>query len=423
MNYKVENVGPYNIHTINTKKFNTITVMINFRDRVEEVDLVYRNLLTNMFVKSSKKYPSTRLLSIKSEELYDVDINFSNDRMGNFVETVLKAKFLNPKLTNKNMLEESLKFIFEIIFNPNVENNSFVKSEFDLVYKKTLQETSGLKEDMRIYSIVRMMEELGSGTPISYNIFNKDKILNEISSKSLYEYYENMIKTSLLDIYILGDINEEEVVDLVKSLCPVNTIKKDKKDAIINHESTRSKIRSITEVESIKQAKLTIGCKTNDISVYERLYVMPIFNEIYGGSSDAKLFKNIREEHSLAYYIYSVPRLIDNMLYIYCGIDDKDISKVTKLVKKNFQDMKNGKFSDDDIKKAKINYEASLKNIEDSPISIINTYYSHNLIGSDLLEDRYKKIQSVTSEEVATLANKIHFDTSFVVRGNKNEGN
>lgn len=421
MNYKKEQLGSYDIHVIETSKFNTISVVINLRSEINKEDLVYRNLLTSLLIKSTKNYQKNRLLAIKAEELYNIKVSFVNERIGNNIQTSMKISFLNPKLTNEKMLKESFKFIFEILFNPNVNENGFDSKYFKLVHQVCSSETKNLKEDMKVYSIVKLLENMGKGTPIEYNAFDKMDILDKINEKNLYDYYLDMIKTSCIDILVLGEVNSQKVIDIIKDMCPINTIKKKKKDIIITHKKLRSRVKNISEEDDINQAKLTVGFKTNDISKKERLYVMPIFNEIYGGSSDAKLFKSIREKHSLAYYIYSQPKTLDNIMYAYCGIDGKETSKVIKLIKKHLVEMKEGQFTKEDISKAKINYKKSINNILESPFAIINCFYSNKILDSDLLEERIKKIDEVEYEDIINVANKVHSDTTFVVRGKKNE--
>ena len=421
MKYIKEDNKTYTINTIKTSKFDTITMELKFRNVIKEDDLITRMFLTNILSASTKEFPTTRLLSIEGENLYDIKYSFSTERIGNYVETTLIAKFVNPKYTSSDMLKKSIKYIFDMIFNPNIENNLFSTLDYKYAYNKMIELTASSKEDMKIYSAIRMYEELGKKTPISYNICNKESVIKKITNDSLYSYYKNMIKSDYFDIYIIGEFDEKEAISYIKEICPINTVKKSKKELVIEHKKLKSRITNVVEYEDINQAKLTIGCKTSDVTLFERLYVAPIFNEIYGGSSDAKLFKNIREKHSLAYYIYSTLKLLDNIMYVYCGIDSNDVNKVTKLVKKYYNEMKEGLFTEEDINRAKTNYKASLNRIEESPSSIIQVYYAKNILNSDLLEERYKKIEEVTYEDIVMFASKIHFDTSFVVKGGKHE--
>ena len=63
---KIENSN-YNLHLIETDKFKTVTVKVNFKREYLKEEITKRNLLVNILLEGSKNYPSRRLLEIKTE--------------------------------------------------------------------------------------------------------------------------------------------------------------------------------------------------------------------------------------------------------------------------------------------------------------------------------------------------------------------
>ena len=74
MKYKKIEMGSYNLHLINTDKFKTVNVRINFKRKVKKSELTKRSLLSTVLLESSMDYKSSRLLEIKTEELYGLSI-------------------------------------------------------------------------------------------------------------------------------------------------------------------------------------------------------------------------------------------------------------------------------------------------------------------------------------------------------------
>ena len=186
---------------------------------------------------------------------------------------------------------------------------------------------------------------------------------------------------------------------------------------MITHDKIRSRLRKIQDYENIIQAKLNIGFKLKDLDEYEIRYVLPIFNEIFGGSPNSKLFQNVREKNSLAYYINSMVNIFDNLLIVYSGINKNSYDKAVDLIKKELINMKKGKFETEEIDKAKENMIASIKTIEDSAGRIINMYYARELAGGDEIEERIQKVNKVTKEDIVKLANKLKIDTVYLMHG------
>ena len=148
-----------------------------------------------------------------------------------------------------------------------------------------------------------------------------------------------------------------------------------------------------------------------------------MFNIIFGGCSDSKLFKEVREENSLCYTIHSIPNKLDNVLIVKAGIDKDNYKKTVSLIEKDLKDLVNGKFDDVDIMMAKEYYNTALEEIEDSQIKIINNYLMMELIGTDDIETKRKMMNKVTKNEIVKVAKKVTIDTIFCLEGVKNEEN
>jgi len=160
-----------------------------------------------------------------------------------------------------------------------------------------------------------------------------------------------------------------------------------------------------------------MGFKFDDLSDFELKYVLNVYSFILGGSGDSKLFQNVREKNSLCYHISSSYAVLNGILKVGAGIDKKEADRVIELVKEEIKNMEKGDFSNDDLNKAKKIYISSCLEMLDSPNSIMNLYISKEYLNSDLIEDKIKKIEKVTIDDVKKLASKIHLDTIFLLEG------
>ena len=57
---------------------------------------------------------------------------------------------------------------------------------------------------------------------------------------------------------------------------------------------------------------------------YPALYV---FNELFGGSPSSRLFLNVREKHSLCYYVSSLLDIRKGLLLVSSGVQAQNIEK------------------------------------------------------------------------------------------------
>lgn len=418
MNYKKYTNNAYNLHLIETDKFKTILFKINFKRKVKREDVTYRNLLVKSLLQSTAKYKTSRELEIETEELYGLSISANSFLSGNYIVTSFNTFFLNEKYTEKGMNEKSIKFVLDFIFNPNVSNKKF--NDFDIVKRLVIDEIESLKDNPKSYSNRRLLEEIDKSGVMSLNDIGYIDDLNKIDSRKLYQYYESFLKSDLIDIFIVGKI-DESIKKIIEQNFTINTIKKPSESHFIKHDKIRKRTKTVHEQLDIEQAKLNIGFKLSNLTEFETKYVANLYSFILGGGPDSKLFKNVREKNSLCYNISCSYRPVANLLVISAGINKEQFKKCVSLIKKEITKMAKGDFSENDLKAAKITYINSLKEIEDSPSSIIKTFESHEYLGFDLLDERKDNILNVTKEDIIKFSKKIFLDTIYILEGGKDE--
>ena len=421
MEYIKKDLGSYKLHLIKTDKFKSITVKVSFHRVIKKNEITIRNILSDMFMQSSKKYNSKRELTIKAQDLYAAGLRTTNSRLGNYINTDFYLTVLNDKYTEDGNFASSLEFLGEIIFNPDVEDGKFNEEKLDIVKSTCRSALNSIKEDASNYSLIRMAEAFGEGEPISYRMMGYLEDLDNITGTSLYEFYLDMIKNDFVDIFVIGDISIKETTDLIKMYFKFDILKKLKMPFMVDEKKPRrSKLVFNEEIDNT-QSKLAIGCRINGLSEYERNYPLTLFNVIFGGCSDSKLFKEVREENSLGYTIYSITNKLDNVLLIRAGIDKENYKKTVSLIEKNLKDMCNGKFDETDILMAKEYYNTALEEIEDSQSKIINNYLMMELINTDDIDVKREKMSKVTKSEIVKVAKKVTIDTIFCLEGVRNE--
>lgn len=421
MEYVKKDLGSYNLHLIKTDQFKTVTVRVAFHSPIVKEEITLRNVLCDMFLQSSSKYPSKRDLTIEAQELYAADIQTNNSRLGNYNNLDIYLSVLHDKYTEDGNLKKALEFLNEIIFHPDVSKQKFSKEKLEIVKSTMRSNLSSLKEDGASYSLLRLFEVMDKDRVSSYRMVGYLEDLDKITPEALYQYYEKMIRSDMVDVFVIGDIDFLEMTKMIREIIPIKTVKRRKVSYSLSEVKPRSRRLFAKEVVDTSQSKLAIGCRCYGLSTYERNYALSLYNVILGGSGDSKLFKEVREKNSLCYVINSVPNKLDHLILIRAGIDKENYSKTLELIEKNLQDMRKGIFSDDEINVAKEYFCTALDEVLDSQTRILDNYYMMELIGTDDLEEKRKKIMSVTKEDIMKVAKKVKMDTVFLLEGDSHE--
>lgn len=409
------------LHLLKTKKFRSITFKVLLSDIIKKEDITKRNFLTDYLVLTTKKYPTRQKLALKIQDLYSPYISGYNSRLGNYLITKFSLSLLNPKYTSCDMLEESVNLLSEVIFNPNQKNNKFEKKSFNIIKNGILNEIKTIKESPKNYSTIRMFENMDITKPYAFRGYGYIEDLEKITEENLYQYYTYFLKTCNVDIYVIGDFDEDEVIKLVKEKLNFKTIKKEKTSIYLTQDKVK-KTKTIIEKDDFNQSKLSIGCKLLDLTEFERKYVINIYNMILGGGFNSKFMQEIREKNSLAYYINSSILKADNILLIQSGISSNNFKKVISCIKKIMKKM-NDDVSLIELNDAKTEYISLLDEVYDNLDSILENYIATNLLNLDSLEKRKENINKITLDDIKNISKKVKIDTIYLLEdgGDTNE--
>lgn len=415
MEYNVEQLPYGKLHLIKTNKFKKIQVIITFRHEITKNEKTINDVLTNTLIDTSKKYQTSREIEIETEELYDSYIAINSGISGKCNILNAQTIFLNDKYTEKGQFKRAVDLLYELILNPNIESSKFNQKSF--IYAKGIVKDNikAVKDYAPSYSIMRLIEEINPNNPDSYHANLAD--LKKINPSNLYNHYLNIINNDTIDIFITGDFTKEMINYFKKKF-----VFKEREYQNHNHYSIEQNIcKKLVTKESlpINQSTICLGYVFDDLTEFENRYVSVILNYILGDGSDSLLFNTVREKESLCYSISSGYVSSVHCLRIRSEIDKKNYEKAKKLILEQIEKLKNGDFSNNDIKKSIVCYENGCKTSQNSIVGITNLYRSAYFMKNDDLETRLKLIKKVTKRDIVTLANKMHLSKIFFLEGSK----
>lgn len=415
--YKSYDLNSYKLHCVKDNRFKETKVVINFKRKVKKEEITMRSILSKILLESSKNFPTSRLMATETENLYNLMFNSLTYLSGNYSVISFETMFLNDEYIDDELFDKALDFVIDVITNPDVENNKFKETKFSLVKKSLNEEIESIKDNPGRYGMIRFYEEMAKGSVASYNAIGYLDDLEKIDETNLYEYYKSVLKSDLIDVFVISPKDSDEIKNIFTSKLNLNTLKKKSDSHYVTYNSYRSRNKIIHEEADFEQSKLYIGCKFDKLSEFERKYVSIVYSYILGGGPASKLFTVVREKNSLCYSISSSYKAISNFLVISAGINASDFKKCLRLTKKEIKNMASGNFEDEKIGEAIITYLNSFKELKDSPGSLLGTYISHEYLDVDTIEEREKEIKKVTKDMVVKFARKVHVDTVYVLEG------
>ena len=398
MEYTCYNMNAYNLHIINTDKFKTVTVDVSFRRKIKKDEITIRNLLKELMVNSSFNYPSERSLIMQTERLYDLKLLASTFRLGTYSILSFKTRFLNEKYTEEGMNEESIKFLLDLIFKPKLDN------DVDKCKKKIEKSILSLSDNKIKYALLRLLETT-EDMPYSYNNYGYKEDLDKITDEDIKKYYDSVITDDIVDVFVVGDVDVNEIKQIFKEYFKVSTFHKTELSLLVSELPKNRKINEHREFDNVNQTQLTMLCGLSGITDYERKYVLPVYGELLGGSSNSILFDTVREKNSYAYYVNAL------------------VKAVVKLIEKSLNGISKGKFDVDKLESSKKTMISAIESSLDNPIAIINNYYAKVLVDALDVNERIENIKKVSVDDIVSVSKKISVHTLFLLEASDEENN
>lgn len=416
-------VGSYNLHLIKTDKFKSLFFEIIITRKLKKEDVTITNLLIDNLSFSTKKYNTLRLMNIKKQDLYNVFFVASNKRLGKTMQTKLTFSMLNPKYTEESMLEESINFLKEILYNPNIEQEAFNETIFNRIKEENIIDIKESLTNPKYYASQRLKELMNEREVISYNQSGYLEDIEKITSKDLYQYYKTFFKNTNIDFYVVGDFNQKEIEEIITKNFKFDNTNKSTLDIKYNYQNKRESYQEVIEQSSYNQSVFATNYNLKNLTSKEKNYTMILYNIILGNSPESRLFKNIREKKSFAYSINSSYKYSDNTLIIFAGINSKNYEDVKKSVNEEIENLKNNLVEEKELENAKQLFISTLKETEEYPSSIIDFNYNKKYFKIKKIDNQIKAIEKITKEDILKVAKKITLDTIYLLKEGENETN
>nr|WP_285841801.1 pitrilysin family protein [Sutcliffiella horikoshii] len=408
------------IHTITTEKFKTNTIVLKVRAPLSQEDVTVRALLPYVLQNGTKSHPQPTHFRAYLDELYGASLAVDLSKKGEDHIITFRLEIANEKFLRDStpLLEKGIELLSEVLLHPVIEGNAFKSSTVDKEKRALKQRIQSVYDDKMRYASQRLIEEMCAEEPYRLPANGEKDQVDNISAQSLFEYYQNMLKTNDIHLYLVGDIKEEEVDGYVKKYFDMPQKVNKVESSITNRATNKKEPNEVIEKQDVKQGKLNIGYRTNVKFNDDLYYALQVFNGIFGGFSHSKLFINVREKESLAYYAASRVESHKGLLLVMSGIDFSNYEKAVTIINQQIEAMKQGEYSESEISQTKAVIKNQILETIDTARGLIEILYNNEVSDVDKPVDAFLEgVENVTKEQIQEVARLIEQDTIYFLTG------
>ncbi|MGI6148654.1 MAG: insulinase family protein [Firmicutes bacterium] len=404
------------LHLCETDKFNTVTLKMFIQQDLAPDSAAATAIIPALLKRGSQRFPSTRQIARELEYLHAA--SFSADVLKIGERQLLEFYFdmIDPTLLpdGEENGKRALATFWDIAMHPVTEGNGFVQEYFDQEKLNLRRDVEGLINDKRAYALARAVELMCPNEPYGVYRYGSVSAIDALQNTAAYRCYQDLLATRPIDIFLVGrnlDLVANEIARLEFSRREAATLEP---PVVREPEGERWHEEEVPAQQSV----LVLGYRTQTRYPDPDYYGLVVCNGVLGGFPHSKLFVNVRERASLAYYVGSFVDGTKGVLMINAGISAAKVDQAVGIIKEQVNALQQGQITPEELEQTKTGLCSSIAAMADDPSSIID----RNLVGlvngeMRSFDDVFAAIRGVTAADVQKAAQALRLDTVYVLKG------
>ncbi len=411
--------GVYLTH-LPAKKFKTSLLSAQFVVPLRWETASANALIGAILRRGTAACPDMGALSARLDKLYGARIDNTVRKKGEaqcvgFVASLIDDCFAPG---GERLLEPAAALLGELICRPVTRDGLFLEEYFESEKTNLTDAIRSILNDKRAYADSRLLQEMCTGEPYGVPRLGNEQITAALHPQLLFEAYRRLIAASRLELFYSGSAERERVEDALRS-----ALADLPREGIEPPPETRphpapEEPRLVTERLDVTQGKLGMGfsCGSEDTAA------LLLGNTLFGGSSNSKLFLNVREKLSLCYYASSVYHRQKGLITVSSGIEFENYQRAYDEILAQLEAVRTGDLEDWELEAARSTLLNAYASMGDSQGKLENFWLGQTATGRDESpEELADQVRGVTLERILQAMSTVKPDTVYFLQGKEAE--
>lgn len=302
------------------------------------------------------------------------------------------------------VLDEHLAAAIDILADI-LMHSKFEAAEMEKERKVILEEIKGVEDTPDDYIHEMFNATVWPDNPLGRPILGTKDTIKALTHNDLLAYIERYYSPREIVISVAGNFEYARLIELLNKAFGGLVRAGEAKEVATPRYTQAVAVRK----KSLEQMQICLGCEGMPYT-HEDRYVNLALNTVLGNSMSSRLFQELREQHALAYSIYSyVTSYRDTgLLTIYAGTDPANTLEAIRLIMQEVKKIKDEGITAAEEKRVKNQSKGNLvlalesTNSHMSRIARQEIYFGKYISVDDVI----KSVDKVTREQVQALAQR-----------------
>ena len=410
------------LRAVQTKKFKTSMLGVTFLEPLREETASLNALLPKVLRRGTQAHPDLESLSAALDDLYGGGIEPIIRKKGEVQCVGFWGSFLDDAFVpeGSRILESAAGLFGEIILRPAGDGKSFVPAYVESEKANLIDKIRSEINDKLQYSLARLRRLMCQGEAYGIDKLGSEAQAQAITGEALYARYREMLETAPIYLYYCGSADADRVEAAFRAaLTDLPQTRRQPVPETLSVAEPKGEVRRFADSMDVTQGKLTMGFRVGggfrDMETVARFFLL---NAIYGGSTNSKLFLNVREKLSLCYFASSSLAMNKGVMLVYSGVEFANFQKAENEILAQLEACQKGEITPEELESARRSVVGSLRSSLDAQGRLEEYWLNRFVTGTSYTpEELAAEIENVTLAELVEAARKIRLDSVYTLRG------
>ena len=398
------------------QKFKTSLLSAQFIVPLSQEHVSAYALLPSLLRRGTVSCPNLEALTARLDQLYGARIGCTVRKKGENQCVGFVASFIDDRFVpgGEKLLEPMADLVGELICDPVTERGRFLGSYFESEKQNLMDAVAGIINDKREYADLRLLQEMCAKEPYGISRLGSQEGAEKLHLQKLYAQYNELISSAPLEVIYSGSARMDRVEGAV--LRALATLPREgvRELMLTNPHQGSGEVRMVEEEMDVTQGKLGMGFSIGS----DDNTALLMGNTLFGGSSNSKLFMNVREKLSLCYFASSMYHRQKNLITVSSGIEFQNYQQAFDEICLQLKAVQNGDLEDWELEGARSTLLNAYTAMGDSQARLENFYLGQAATGqAETPELLAKAIQEVTLPRILDAMQTVSLDTVYFLKG------
>lgn len=368
-----------------------ISILVGVGARAEEKNTNgISHFLEHLVFKGTKNFPTQVSISEGIEGVGGILNGYTSSQVTNFWVKVLPQHF-----------DSSFAILSDLVVNPLLRDQD-IKREKGVIIEEIRMKDDNPSDEVMELSQKALWGLSGLGLPV----LGSEKTIKGLVPEVVRRYHQENYHAGNTVICVAGKFDEEKALQSIKEkfegLRPESRIIKTE-----SPDYNRGKL--VLKNKQTAQAHIVFSFPTFPFNS-QRRYTLEIISSILGGGMSSRLFLNVRDK-GLAYAVHCFTEFYCDSggFFTYAGVEKERLALAIKTILSEFKNLADGKFSQDDVDKAREKIKGPLLFSLENPVKVAE-FFGYQETAFKEIEQPHSyltRLYKVSRAEIQSLSSEI----------------